>query len=179
MKQRVVIIVLSVVGALALVLFFVALSRRPQELNEIIANNVVNQPLVSKPEEIPATITPADTTEIEKVVRLYFELLGDFDQRSDFENFNAAAAFATESLRTEMFAFVERSRAQVRVTEPLAATTSVSAIVVEKTTTATGQPQVVAHIVGELEELKGGVETITKFTGDVFVVQAGAYWFVA
>ncbi len=178
MKRTIIIVTLVGLTIIAAILLIIAIPRRPQQLNEIIAANTVNQPLVSKPTQVPPTITSTDTTEIEDIVRLYFELLGDFDQRADFENFNAAAAFATEKLRTEMFAHVEKAREDVVIGEPLTVTATVNTIDVEQTTNPDGSAKVVAHITGTVDQLKSGVETSLPFAGDVSVVQAGEYWFV-
>lgn len=178
MKRPIVIVVLVVLGIVATILLIVAIPRRPQQLNEIIGANSTNQPLVSKPTQVPPSVTPVDSTEIQDIVRLYFELLGDFDQRSDFENFNAAAAFATEKLRAEMYAFIEQSRDSVVIGEPISVTTTITSITVDQPTTADGTAKVYAFIKGSIDQLKSGVETSTPILGQVSVVQAGEYWFV-
>jgi hypothetical protein len=109
MRLRITIIILVLLAIVATVLLIIAIPRGPKTVAEVnLTNNVTQQ---NKPEVIPSTINEQDRQDITDIGTLFLELLGRYDETSNFENVNAALQYTTASLRGELSTFADAQRA--------------------------------------------------------------------
>jgi len=106
------------------------------------------------------------------------ELMGRFDQSTQFENFNGAAAYATEALRIELFKYVDQLEANQTYPIPPTDVTTIATVTNIEIVNKDGSDRILASIEGITTTKKDGIATEQEFTGSLSMISRANIWFV-
>jgi hypothetical protein len=177
MRLRVTIIILVLLAIVATVLLVIAIPRGPKTVAEVnLTNNVT---LENKPEVIPSTISEQDRQDITDVGTLFLELLGRYDETSNFENINAALQYVTANLRDELSRFADAQRESGASPEgSFLVVTVIDAFEVTVGSTRLELPEITAAVTAtSTTEDSSGLKQ-QSYTGTLRFSKVGEIWFV-